>query len=184
MFFGHLDINLIRNKFESFQEIIQNIFDIFLFRESKIDSSFLSQQFSIPEYRIFQKDCNTHGGGLRNVTSQCECKNYGTCKRDCSWSHSISICENDKYLKSIADTSVIVCDEIMSVMDIVLTNMINTTATNISTNCHTKKIKYKVDCYILHTVLLVIILLLIITIVCFLYSKHRSKHKETEARTK
>ena len=64
MFFGHLNINLIRNKFESFQEIIQNTFDIFLSRETKIDSSFPSQQFSIPEYRIFQKDCNTHGGGL------------------------------------------------------------------------------------------------------------------------
>ena len=61
--------------------------------------------------------------------------------------------------------------------------MINATATNISTNCHNKKTKYKVDCYILHTVLLVIILLLIITIVCYLYSKNRSKQKETEART-
>ena len=45
-----------RNKFESVQEIIQNTFDIFLFRETKIDSSFPSQQFRLPEYRIFRKD--------------------------------------------------------------------------------------------------------------------------------
>ena len=40
LFFGHININSIRKKFESFQEIIQNIFDIFLFSETKIDSSF------------------------------------------------------------------------------------------------------------------------------------------------
>ena len=64
MFLGHLNINSIRNKFESVQEIIRNTFDIFLFSETKIDSSFPSQQFSIPEYRIFRKDRNTRGGGL------------------------------------------------------------------------------------------------------------------------
>ena len=64
LFFGHLNINLIRNKFESVQEIIQNTFDIFPFSETKIDSSFPSQQFSIPKYRIFRKDRNAHEGGL------------------------------------------------------------------------------------------------------------------------
>ena len=29
-----------------------------------INSSFPSQQFSNPEYQIFRKVCNTHGGGL------------------------------------------------------------------------------------------------------------------------
>ena len=38
-FFGHLNINLIRNKFESVQKIIKNTFDIFLYTETKIDSS-------------------------------------------------------------------------------------------------------------------------------------------------
>ena len=51
-------------KFESVQEIIQNTLDIFHFSETKIDSSFPSQRFSILEYRIFRKDRNAHGGGL------------------------------------------------------------------------------------------------------------------------
>ena len=150
---------------------------------SKNESKTMSKHISCDcKCKFNSTTCNSNQR-WNNKTSQCECKNYHTWKRDCSWSHSICICESDKYLKSIGDTSVIVCDEIMSVMDFVLTKMINATATNISTNCHNKKIKYKVDCYILHTVLLVIILLLIITIFCYLYSKNRSKQKETEART-
>ena len=43
LFFGHVNINSIRNKFESVQEIIQNTFDIFLFSETKIGSSFPNQ---------------------------------------------------------------------------------------------------------------------------------------------
>ena len=64
LFLGHLNISSIRNKFESFQEIIQNTFNIFLFSKTKTDSSFPSQQFSIPEYQIFRKDRNADGGGL------------------------------------------------------------------------------------------------------------------------
>ena len=40
-----------------------------------------------------------------------------------------------------------------------------------STNSDDKNAKYKMDCYILHTVLLVVILLFIIVIVC--YPEHR-----------
>ena len=40
LFFGQLNVNSIRNKFESVQEIVQNTFDIFLVCETKIDSSF------------------------------------------------------------------------------------------------------------------------------------------------
>ena len=36
---------------------------IFVF-ETKIDSSFPEQQFNIPKYPIFQKDCNSNGTGL------------------------------------------------------------------------------------------------------------------------
>ena len=107
-----------------------------------------------------------------NKACQCECKNYRKCKRDYSWNPSTCIFENSKYLKSIADTSVTECDEIIIVMDIVSTKKTNTITTNVtsiaSINCHTKKVK---DCYILHTVLLVIILLLIITIICYHYAK-------------
>ena len=102
-----------------------------------------------------------------NKTCQCECKN---CKKDYSWNPSPYHCENGKYLKSIVDDSVIACDEIIFVMDIATTNMANTIATNA-----TKKVRFKVDCYILHTVILEIILLLIITIICYHYAKYRSK---------
>ena len=55
-----------------------------------------------------------------NKTCQCECKNYHKCKKDYSWNPSTCICENIKHLKSIADTSVIQCDEIITVTEKVL----------------------------------------------------------------
>ena len=82
----------------------------------------------------------------------------------------VCICKNNKYLKSIADTSVIECDEVISVMDIVSTKKANTIATNLSINCYNEKIR---GCYILHRVLLVIILLLIIAIICYHYAKRK-----------
>ena len=107
-----------------------------------------------------------------NKTCQCECKNYRKCKKDYGWNPSTCICENSKYLKSIAYTSAIECDEIVTVMDIVSTKMTSTIATNVtstaSINCHSKKAR---DSYILHTVLLVIISLLIIVIICYYYAK-------------
>ena len=61
----------------------------------------------------------------------------------------------------------------------VTTNVANTISTNIastvSINFDDKKVRYKMDCYILHTVLLVIILLFIITIISHQYAKHISK---------
>ena len=82
-----------------------------------------------------------------------------------------TLCENSKYLKSIADTSVIQCDEITTVMDIILTNVASAIATNVtctaSINCHSKKAR---DCFIFHTIILVIILLLIIIIICYYYA--------------
>ena len=70
-----------------------------------------------------------------NKTYQCECKNYPKCKKDYVWNPSTCICETSKYLKSIADTLVIACDEILDVMDIVLTKTPNTIAKNVSINC-------------------------------------------------
>ena len=68
-------------------------------------------------------------------------------------------------------------DEIISVMDIVSTKMTNTIATNVTKNSQSKRVRYELDCYILHTVLLAIMLLFIITITCYHYAKHRSKEK-------
>ena len=57
-----------------------------------------------------------------------------------------------KYLKSIAKSSVIECDEIITVLDIVSTKRTNTMATYVmstaSITCHSIKVR---DCYILHT---------------------------------
>ena len=97
-----------------------------------------------------------------NETYQRDCKNYCTSKKDYRWNPNTCICENSKYLKSIPDTSVIACDRIMHAVDVVSAKRTNTIATNVSINCHSKKVKYKIDCYILQTVLLVITLLLII----------------------
>ena len=75
-------------------------------------------------------------------------------KKDYSWDPSTCISKNSKYLKSIVDTSVIECDEIITVLNIVSTKLTNTIATNVtstaSMNCHSKKVR---DCYILHTLI-------------------------------
>ena len=80
----------------------------------------------------------------------------------------------------------ILCDEIIYVTEIASTNMTNTTnsvSTNAS-NSNNKKLRYKMDCDILHTVLLVIIFLFINAIIWYHYAKHKSKLKETYCRTK
>ena len=65
------------------------------------------------------------------------------------------------YLKSISDTLVGVFNEIISAADIVSINVTNTISANVmstmSTNSDGKNVSYKIDCYILLTVLLVII---------------------------
>ena len=61
---GHLNINSLRNKFESIKPIISPNFDIFLLSETKLDESFPNNQFSISGYRMFRQDRNCFGGGL------------------------------------------------------------------------------------------------------------------------
>ena len=81
-----------------------------------------------------------------------------------------------------ANTQVITYDEIISVMDNVLTKMTSTIATNVTESYHSKKVRYKFDCQILHTVLLAIILLLVITIICYYNTRNRSKYKDMDAK--
>ena len=71
----------------------------------------------------------------------------------------------------------IASDQIISVIDIASLKMTNTIARNVSIIADNKKVRHKIDCYILHTILLVTILLLIITIISYHYVKHRSKQK-------
>ena len=61
---GHLNINSLRNKFESIKPIISPNFDLFLVSETKLDESFPNNQFSISGYRMFRQDRNCFGGGL------------------------------------------------------------------------------------------------------------------------
>ena len=102
-----------------------------------------------------------------NKTCRCECKSHHKYEKYYSWNPSTCICENSKYLKSIGDTSVIVYDEFIFVLDIVSTNMTNTIATSVSINFYNEDVRYKIDCYGLHAVLLTIMLILIVTIICY-----------------
>ena len=57
----HLNINLLRNNFESIKTIISPNFDIFLVSETKLDKSFPNNHFSISGYRMFRLDRNCLG---------------------------------------------------------------------------------------------------------------------------
>ena len=72
--------------------------------------------------KFISTTCNSNQK-WNNETCQCECTNYHKCQKDYSWNPSTCISENSKYLKSIADTSVIECDEIISIMDIASAKM-------------------------------------------------------------
>ena len=76
-------------------------------------------------------------------------KTYSMCKKDYNWNPSTYICENDKNIKYIADTSVIVRNEFINAtgsVSISVTNIIpiNVTTT-ISINSDLKKVRYKTD---------------------------------------
>ena len=80
------------------------------------------------KWKFNSTTCNSKQN-WNNKTCQCECKNYRQCKKDYSWNSSTCICENGKCLNSIADASVTECDEVIIVMDIVLTKITNAIAT-------------------------------------------------------
>ena len=122
--------------------------------------------------------CKFNSTKWNNDKWQCEWKNR--CKKIYSWNPSTCIFENSKNLKSIGDNLVVLCEEIIYVMDIVLTIVTST----VSINYDGKKVRYKMDCYILCTILLGTLLLFIITIICYHYAKHRSNFKKTYCRTK
>ena len=48
-----------------------------------------------------------------------------------------------------------------------------------SINFDNKKMRYKLNCYFLHTLFLVLILLFIFAIICYLYTNDRSKQENT-----
>ena len=84
------------------------------------------------------------------------------------------------------------CDEIINAANILSTNVPRNVSSAVSTNVtstasinfHNKKLRYKMDCYILHTILLVTILLFINAIISYHYTKHRSKQNRIGTPTK
>ena len=98
-------------------------------------------------------------------------KKKNTCGKDYLWNSSACSCENGGYLESIIDKSVITSNKIIGDADSVSTNVccsVPMNAANIaSINFDGKAIRYKMDCYILHNILLVVILLFIIVIICY-----------------
>ena len=50
LFFAHLNIISVRNKFDSLVTIVKENIDVFLISETKIDSPFPTPQFQIEEY--------------------------------------------------------------------------------------------------------------------------------------
>ena len=124
-------------------------------------------------YVIVNANCTTWNSNKiwHNKTCQSKCKNYLKCNfqllEDYNWNPSTYICEKSKYFKSIANTSVTNCDEVIVVMENLSTKKANVMSTA-PTNCPSRKVR---NFQILHTVLLVIILLLIITIFRYHYGK-------------
>ena len=157
-------------------------FKVFNLVSNKNEAKAIAKHISCDfKWKFNSTTCNSNQK-WNNKRFQCECKNYRKSKKDYNWNPSTCTCENRKYLRSIADNSVIACDEFIHVMDILLTKIANTIGRRtVSMNSDGKKVKYKIDWFILHTVLSVIILLLIITIICYHYAKHRSNQKDFDA---
>ena len=62
---GHLNINLIRNKFYGLKVVIDNEIDIFLISETKLDNSFPTTQFLIEDSGTsYRHGRSSKGGGL------------------------------------------------------------------------------------------------------------------------
>ena len=62
---AQLNINSLRNKFDSLQHIINKKIDVLLISETKIDSSFPSVQFHLEGYKTpYRLDRNENGGDI------------------------------------------------------------------------------------------------------------------------
>ena len=62
---GHLNINSIRNKFEELKLLVKDSLDLIIITETKIDNSFIINQFLIDGFSMpFRADRDKHGGGI------------------------------------------------------------------------------------------------------------------------
>ena len=64
MIIAQLDINYLRNKFDSLVRMLHNNLGILLICETKIDSSFPTAQFQIESYTTYSLDRNVNGEGI------------------------------------------------------------------------------------------------------------------------
>ena len=90
--------------------------------------------------------------------------NLDRCMRSCN---SLNDLPNKVTVSNITE------DEIVNASDTVSTNVTSI----LTANFHNNKVRYKMDCFNLHIVLLAIILLFITVIICCHYAKNRSKLK-------
>ena len=61
---AQLNINSLRNKFDSFSQMVKDNVDILLISETKIDSSFPTAQFNMNGFTTYRRDRNINGGGI------------------------------------------------------------------------------------------------------------------------
>ena len=96
------------------------------------------------KWKINSTTCNSKQK-WNNKTCQCECKNYRKCEKYYSLNPSTCFCENSKYLKSVADTSVTKCDKIVIAMKNLSTKKTSIITTNATATAlvkyHSKKVK-------------------------------------------
>ena len=73
---AQININSIRNKFETLVSLVTSDIDILMISETKIDESFPLSQFMIDGFFLpYRRDRNAHGGGIlvyfrNNITTK------------------------------------------------------------------------------------------------------------------
>ena len=101
------------------------------------------------------KSCNSDQW-QNNVKCRCECRKHHVCEKDYVWNPAICNCENEKYIATIKDDSVIMCNEIIE-------ETVSIKSNENKANCKTQNF------YILLAFLLITIALLIaLSIYCYL----------------
>ena len=84
LFFGHLNVNSVRNKSEALEFLIKDEFDVFLVGENRSLTevwSFPEARFKISGCRIFRQDRGKCGGGLMfYINHSIPCKKIETFK--------------------------------------------------------------------------------------------------------
>ena len=60
---AHLNINSLRYKFDEIKEVLtDNIVDLLIISETKLDESFNDNLFSVDGYKVQRRDRNQYGG--------------------------------------------------------------------------------------------------------------------------